>query len=769
MEKIEQFIYTSSPWGKGGSGWMVFRYSKNFVSGTEKNIYDLLKYKTPQKTCSYTYEDLKKSNYPVQFVCTKIPSGEHVLIQTCYTGTRWWESRSGDFWSQCYIIPKENWKQISKTNSFNWFRSPSIDVEYPEDMRQKAKAVCNREIDFEYPPLLPSLESLFDLEINKNFDFENVISRVEPAQISQLGNLILEVIRREKNKVDNPKALIFDASNEKSLDVMALILELLPEQMRLNIQYATYFHDENISGTGVNETFAFYGTILESEESDINTGLYTKIEKGNLIFNDTKDIEVFKSIINICGSGLFLDDFDSLINCWEVAAGRITDIKKIRESLQFANQFNGLKDEIENGLINVFADYNYDSLPEELSHLAIIAGFEFQMNSFIDENIITFSDYSDDISKLVEVLSKLTTAKSRRCFLNKLIEYVKTIYGLPSFANLWMENRLELEKIIAINDSNDSIDEFIRNINTFEKIRTNLVNINADNIDDNIKKLDEISEYFFGYFQEINDVKNVLKYKKELNSLNSMSDIKDFLENTESLGVDDNQRGNDIKKKIDIDNITDPEKIFDLFELCEDISLLNLNKKEIIEKAVHAAFNQGKSQAIRQEKLLSQKEIERIKEEYKRTPKWVTLIMITLCLIIGFAFGFFFDNIVVQRNKIIKSVQDSKAEQQLDASEVLESKSLGEIKALEIDDTEEANDKNDVKEQTTLFDFNYSSEPNIKQNNADENADENYLETKKFEAPIIPQKETNYEDNSTSVSDTSNKLKKPRIKKESVK
>lgn len=566
MEKIEQFIYTSSPWGKrnSGSGWMVFRHSENYKLGIEKNIYDLLKYKVPSKKCSYSLDGLKSHQYPVQFVSTMLSTGERVLIQTCDSGLRWWDNRPGDFWAQCFVIPEENWKYTSYS-AFNWFLSPSVDVCYPNDMREKATAICNRELPFEDPPLLPSLESLSELEFNQDFCFQNVISRVEQTQIAKLGDLIFEIISREKNNVNNPKALIFDASNEKSLDVMALVLELLPEKLRKNAQFATYLHDKNIIGTSVNETFAFYGTILDSKEADEATGLYTEIETGNLIFENTnkRDIELFKSMIDACGMDLSLDDFDSFVSCWKVASGRIKDINKVREAVKFANSFVGVKDKIEEGLMSIFSGYSYDPLPEELRLLTIVSVFEFNMesaNKFIDYGL-----YLQDNSKL---LSALKTLNARRSFLNKLVEVANLNNKLGEFAEKWIS--LELECFIDFKESiDDRIGEFLSKLKKVNFIQKNLDKTTINQLEEFTEELKCLSNYFSDSFDKIKSLEKQLKelkYKIILNSLTKVGDIQTFLERISTLGIEEDRVCDDIKKRIQIKNISNSKDVLDLLE-----------------------------------------------------------------------------------------------------------------------------------------------------------------------------------------------------------
>ena len=666
MEKIEQFIYTSSPWGKrnSGSGWMVFRHSENYKLGIEKNIYDLLRYKVPSKKCSYSLDGLKSHQYPVQFVSTMLSTGERVLIQTCDSGLRWWDNRPGDFWAQCFVIPEENWKYTSKDSAFNWILSPSVDVCYPNDMREKATAICNRELPFEDPPLLPSLESLQELEINQTFCFKTLISRVDPAQISKLGDLIFEIISREKNNVNNPKALIFDASNEKSLDVMALVLELLPEKLRKNAQFATYLHDKNIIGTSVNETFAFYGTILDSKEADEATGLYTEIETGNLIFENTRDIELFKSMVDACGMDLSLDDFNSFVSCWKVASGRIKDINKVRAAVKFANSFVGVKDKIEEGLMSIFSGYSYDSLPEELRLLTIVSAFEFNMDSAVGNNLIDYGLYLQDNSKLLSALDELKTLNACRSFLNKLVEFANLNNKLGEFAKKWMEHSIELERFIDFNESiDDRIGEFLSKLERVNFIQKNLDKTTINQLEEFTEELECLSNYFSDSFdviktlcEKVKKQLNELKYQTILNSLTKVGDIQTFLERISTLGIDEDRVCADIKKMIQIKNISNSKDVLDLLEFSP---VLKITKEEIINQVINNSYEKGKKQG----KILCLQEIDNSRAKKRNFPRWLILLLVIILFVLAFVSGCFIGKILFAKGN--KEIIPEKQEKQI--------------------------------------------------------------------------------------------------------
>lgn len=334
MSAVEQFTYTASPWGRSTPGWMTFQKSPGIEDSEIGEISSYYRYGRPDGWDGAPEADML-SSYPVQFVFARPQSfgGDALLVQTTFTGERWYDPRPGDWFAHGLRIPSAMLSEMASSGMsvFRCFLSQLLDREYPKKLRDKAEKISKRKIPWENPPDLPALDSFDERKLNKEFDLEVVLGRMPDGAWPKLGSMLSACVGRAAGA----KALVFDATKPESLDTMAALLALMPQRLRMEAQFATYFHAENVREVKSDDTFLFYGIVREGELADPDTGLYGELLHGGPEFTSREDVELFKKMVDACGDRLGAGDFDSLVKCWDVASGRDCSVK----AMQTANAF----------------------------------------------------------------------------------------------------------------------------------------------------------------------------------------------------------------------------------------------------------------------------------------------------------------------------------------------------------------------------------------------------------------------------------------------
>ncbi|MBQ7178293.1 MAG: hypothetical protein IJS08_12835, partial [Victivallales bacterium] len=91
-EKIQQFIYTSSPWNLQNGGYGIFTKSAGLELGQAVKYSGLFTYNVPDGFA----DDVSGS--PVSYIAMHVPERSFCLVGTSrYLGKRWYEHRGGDY------------------------------------------------------------------------------------------------------------------------------------------------------------------------------------------------------------------------------------------------------------------------------------------------------------------------------------------------------------------------------------------------------------------------------------------------------------------------------------------------------------------------------------------------------------------------------------------------------------------------------------------------------------------------------------------------
>ena len=631
MDKIEQFIYTSSPWGKSGSGWMVFQQSPGLTEGTHKTVYPFLNYRVPRGFNSDTSDETELASFPVQFVCAKAPDGRgRFILQTCYSGNRWWEGRSGDFWAQTYIVSESAWASLpSKTNPIQWFRSPSIGTRYPDEMRELAKAIINREREYEAPPDLPTLDSLDELEPNHGLDFESVLGRIPGGAWPKLGVLLAALIKRGSDA----KAFVFNATRPESLDTMAALLALMPSCMRMEAQFSTFFHAENVRETKADDTFLFYGTVRDGESADSDTGLYGELPEGGPEFRCREDVELFKRMVDAGGLELKKEEFDDLVLCWEIAAGRRTDAMSLRKAVQFAERFPGMKDEISNGLKNV------QTIGQVGPELLIVACFELGMPELGGEVKQDCEECVRNPERLAEALRILETEASRANFLTAVYETCKTRDDRAEFVRTWLSlehdvRNLAPSGVFAWRVATRQADKFETIRNDIQMDRVSEREANRTLAD--LKNLESLCGDSLDGFSE---AKRKLEYLSMLSTVHSVDELSSFLERANGAGVNEERIFRDTFRCLAPESFTPAEQL----SMIDMFSANGLPREEVLKRLLKAAEDMGRQRGEREGKEAGRRQIETLQNKFDEKPRCASrlavVVVVLVCLLFGVAAG----------------------------------------------------------------------------------------------------------------------------------
>ncbi len=543
MDTIKEFIFTASPWGKSDPGWMVFATSPGFDTGLVGKCTHWFRYGRPEGMPGDPPEE-ELGKYPVQYVVARPFGDQRVLVsQTTFTGRRWYDPRPGDWFAHGLVLPGA---EGSGRSPFAWYRSPSLLARYQEEWKEKAKAIREKKIPWEDPPALPEPGSMEEVETNWEYSWESVLDRVPEGAWGKIGALLGECAKRGAGA----KALVFDARMAESLDTMAALLELLPARMRWEVQFATYFHADNVRETKADGTFLFYGTVREGDAADADTGLYGAVPVGGAAFAGRRDAEVFKRMVDACGEKLGAGDWEALVACWEVATGRIEGPGKLREAVKAARRFEGLETEVAEGLAGAFEERGVGD--DAGRAVALAAWFELGMGAFGDVAKEICAECAGNREAFGRALEALEGDGSKEAFLDEVHAQAERNGALPGLAAMWLGCGDDVKRRVPQGGNDRAFGRFRALAERFDGIRGNVAQgmVSGAAAAGMLAETDAAAEVLGEDFEGMEETRKGLKYLAALEKVKGLADLRAFAREAESLGVDGKTIRADALKKV---------------------------------------------------------------------------------------------------------------------------------------------------------------------------------------------------------------------------
>ena len=410
---LKQFTYTASPWGISAPGWTVFQYTTGFEPALAKHF-----------KAYYSYENLggdAKSPRKLIFA-GKENHGQAILSQGCDCGLRWWDTKRGqNYFTHVYLGESE--KVLADVNvDFNplaWYGSKCFQ-ENQNEFSSKADQTGEKTS----PPRLDVLKEasgISELQTNPDFNYEALLKRGESLDWETIGRIVGYMHRRIIGTEKNP--LVFDARSSQAIDAMALGLRLLPLEERKQAIFSTWLAHSEMAEFPEKDKLLFYGTIPEGKMNVSGIGLYVELPKDGPDFKNSKEVEIYRSMLDSCGKSIRPEDFDAFLACWKLVTGRGFSTSGLRSSFDFAKRFPGLAKEIESSLANalaVYIDGTTNNIPEKVMLVSTIAFFEFGIKSFKALAGRVCMECVHDFELLAKVLQELNGNDACMALLNEI-------------------------------------------------------------------------------------------------------------------------------------------------------------------------------------------------------------------------------------------------------------------------------------------------------------------------------------------------------------
>ena len=529
-QKVGQFIYTASPWGRSDPGWMVFATSAGMDVSLADSLKKYYRYIIPDGMSPDPSSD-ELSTYPVQYIVAKVRDGDFVIIsQTTFTGRRWYDPRPGDWIAHVFLIPAEIYKAAigrEKRNPFAWYRSGTFKECYLKGWKEKAEAIARKDIPYEAPPTLDTLESITEVESNLDYEFTSLLYDIEDTAFPKIGKILWSIFNKRNG---TGQAFAFDATNPASAKTMALLLELLPDEVRVEAEFASYLHREVVTDIHADSRFLFYGTVREGEDSDLDTGLYGELPQDGLNFRCRDDVELFKQMLDSVSSTLNESDLNSFVKCWEVATGLDTSVNGMRAASMFCVDGSGKRfPELHTLLLDkIAAKLSEDVNTNDVEWLNRFAVARFEIGADTDDYAL--DQFCEACAMDKEVFSiACQCLRNDALALRKLLKALEHAASSKEFKENLAERFFETD-MIAAEDVKAMAGElpFINLVLKYHEI----VKRGAENSSDpqgDIKVVEELQRKFGTDIPDMDNVLSMLKYKRDLLKITSIEDIPKFL------------------------------------------------------------------------------------------------------------------------------------------------------------------------------------------------------------------------------------------------
>ena len=227
-EKIQQFIYTSSPWNLQNGGYGIFTKSPGLELGQAVKYSGLFTYNVPDGIS----DDV--SGCPVSYIAMHVPERSVCLVGTSrYLGKRWYEHRGGDYISHVLMIPDE----FFPFRFSELFHSGYFWQEVPEELRNRALEYMKRPFEEEPPPLEEISQEAFLAILERGREKANerlrqIACEVQGVEFASLFDSMLENTAERSVRID--------LATSSLRNIMEFIPDFLPPGVRQNANFETF-------------------------------------------------------------------------------------------------------------------------------------------------------------------------------------------------------------------------------------------------------------------------------------------------------------------------------------------------------------------------------------------------------------------------------------------------------------------------------------------------------------------------------------------------
>lgn len=587
---IQQFTYTASPWGKSGSGWMVFQQSRNVTADAAKMMYD-----------AYQYAESKAARrdgqHPVQFAYLPGPRGQGaVLAQTAFTGVRWWGyPRGGDFFAHVLLLDTEALKRscMEGCNPVRLYKSKKLQQAFPENLKDKALRIFNKEAAWDEPPELPELQSLSDMPENGELAFNAALDAIPEKIVRQLGALVWAIVCRTTGKSAHP--IVFDSGNRFAPLVMSLALDLIPPTWRARTWFAVHFAESAVKRIPGAESLTFYGTDVASSV-DSGSGIVSGVDFSSDPFNfcDQNDVRAFKKQLDMLGTEVSDEKYRGLINCRKVSTGKSTDVEDLRSAVEYASAIPGLKDKIGESAAGSFVRYNNDSAPIASKGIYVffaVAWFELGIRAFADHAKRTASKCVKEAYLLDSVVQELKGDQALAQFLDEVVASARKS-GAAAFVNKILDSSILRGNGVPGRAEDDLLQLALEYRDIVAEILSCRVGggfkidsvQSREKMEQSLKKMEVLQKLAGPEVRGISDNMKFLEYRHRVMGIRSVKDVAPFLEDFKRGGFPkDANVKKDIISRLEANGKLEAKlTIADLYELGEAFERHGLNGKSFI-------------------------------------------------------------------------------------------------------------------------------------------------------------------------------------------
>lgn len=533
---MKQFTYTATPWGVDAPGWSIFQSTEGLAPAVVRNF-----------RAYYSYENLageERSPRKLTFAGQE-GHGQTIVSQGCDCGLRWWDTKRGaNYFSHMYLgNAQEALAGLAEDfNPMALYGAPCFQEDFPEELKAEAESKDRPAL----PPPLPEADGLASLETNPEFGDPALFARAEWCDWGKIGALAEWMHRRVNG--EEPHALAYDARKTEGVDAMALALRLLPLQERKRTVFSTWMTATEQGSFPDGGKLVFFGTVQDGE-ADPDTGVYGQLQAKRLAFRGREDAEAFKRMVDWCGAALGAGDWEGLVACWEVATGRCEGAEKLMSAMAFAERFEGLASEVEEGLAGAFAASGVEKEGERA--VALAAWFELGMGAFGDVAKKICGECGRNREALGDALRALAGADARTKFLEETHEQAKEAGGLPELAKAWLGLGADARGLVPADARNRAFGTFTARVDRFAGIRGTVKQgmVGAGQAAALLAEVEQAEETLGRDFDGMPETLTALRYQVALEKVGNFKDLAAFAREASELGVDEGKiRADGLKK-----------------------------------------------------------------------------------------------------------------------------------------------------------------------------------------------------------------------------